>query len=549
MRTRISNKKRKYIPTVIFILIYTLGRITNLCFFIILLIILIIANLASLVIIVALSLSNLSTSGYAYIGDSLLNTSGIIKVNSSTETVNITFDTRVDAVYHTSTKPPIITNYLPKKEMNTNESYSDYNYLGIDEPIYLLPGSKIIYSTKVTMAKANNSSSNIACIILFHNLIKFTDFITYGTHSELNKHRFTAADTIAVLSRSFNITEESQYYVGITVEEGVTVASNVSIIRTYYDLSQLTPEHTCIDSLSCNITTCSSGNCDESYIIIETKNSTYVSYTVEHSRLFTSTVILLTTITIMIATLAIIVLITLCLILNRYKKWEALRGSEYSDTAALFNIQQSLESFPNSLSEPHQNIPIVRETTLSFDHLEDDQSEDYSQYATTNEGCVHIPRHLENDDDLPVPLFNRQQLLRSLSYNTAQSNIETGRSSTQQPTLLGPVAMETIKHATTTTMTNSIDETDFMSNDQVVPDTHQTTFNYPITCTSRAEDTTSRAVYITSRAVYITSRAVYITSRAVDITSRAVDITSKAVDITSRAEDTMLPFQQYASGT
>ena len=425
--------------------------------------------------------------------------------------MNIAFDTRVNAVYNTSTKPPIITNYLPKKEMIANDSYSDYNYLGIGEPIYLLPGSKIIYSTKVTMAKANNSSSNIACIILFHNLIKFTDFITYGAHSEPNRHWFTAADTTAVLSWSFNITEESQYYVGIIVEEGVTVTSNVSIIRTYYDLSQLVPENTCIDSLSCDITTCSSVICDESYIIIETKNSTYVSYTA-HSRVSASTVIILTTITLM-ALLAIIVLIIFSVLILIYcLKRKALRSPKYSDTAALSNKQQSSVSFPISPSELHQNRRFFRKSTPSFDHLEVDQSEDCSQYATTNERCEHISRHLENDDDLPVPLFNRPQLLRSLSYDTAQSNIETGRSSTQQPTLQRPVAMETIGHDTT--MACSTDETSFMSNDQVVPDTPQTTFNYPEACTSRAVDTTSRAV-----------------------------------DITSRAEDTMLPFQQYANGT
>ena len=436
--------------------------------------------------------------------------------------MNIAFDTRVNAVYNTSTKPPIITNYLPKKEMIANDSYSDYNYLGIGEPIYLLPGSKIIYSTKVTMAKANNSSTNITCIILFHNLIKFTDFIRDGVHSEPKEYCFVAANTTAVLSWSFNITEESQYYVGITVEEGVTVTSNVSIIRTYYDLSQLTPEHTCIDSLSCNITTCSSGNCDESYLIIETKNSTYVSYTAERIRIFSTSIVIVLTISQTLTTMvSIIIIICVALIIIRTKRRWTMKNSKNPacDTAALSNRQQSSESFPNSVSELYQNRQFVRETTLSFDHLEVDQSEDYPQYATTNERCVHIPRNLENDDVLPVPLPNRQQLLRSLSNNTAQSNRETGRSSTQKQTLLGPVAMETIRHATT--MTCSIDETSFMSNDQVVPNTHQTIFNYPEACTSRAVDTTSRAVYITSR----------------------------AVDITSRAEDTTLPFQQYANGT
>ena len=65
---------------------------------------------------------------------------------------------------------------------------------------------------------------------------------------------------------------------------------------------------------------------------------------------------------------------------------------------------------------------------------------------------------------------------------------KTSRSSTQQPTLQRPVAMETIGHDTT--MACSTDETGFMSDNQVVPDTHQTTFNYPITCSSRAVDTT-----------------------------------------------------------
>ena len=508
MCTWISDNKRKYIPTVIFILIYTLEKTIlltiSLCFIILL--------MASMAIIVALYLSNLSNSGYAYIGDSLLNTSGIIKVNSSTETVNIAFDTRVNAVYNTSTKPPIITNYLPKKEMIANDSYSDYNYLGIGEPIYLLPGSKIIYSTKVTMAKANNSSTNITCIILFHNLIRFTDFITYGAHSEPNRHYFVAANTTAVLSWSFNITEESQYYVGIAIADGVTVTSNVSIIRTYYDLSQLTPEHTCIDSLSCDITTCSSGNCDESYIIIETKNSTYVSYTAERRRFSTLSYILITLLMFVLITMAYTSLASIIMcICTKMKNSEG----PACDTAALSNKQQYSVSFPKSLSELHQNRPVVRETILSFDHSEVDQSEDCPQHATTNERCVHISRHLENDDVLPVPLPNRQQLLRSLSNNTAQSNIETGRSSTQKPTLPGPGAMKT-RHATTMTCSN-----DDMSNDQVVPDTQQTTFNYPITCSSRAEDTTSRAE----------------------------DSTSRAVDSTSRAVDTTLPFQQYTNGT
>ena len=486
MRTQISDNKRKYIPTVIFIPIYTLGRIITLCF-IILLIILIIACLASLAIIIVLFLRNLSTSGYAYIGDSLLNTSGIIKVNSSTETVNIAFDTRVNAVYNTSTKPPIITNYLPKKEMYANESYSDYNYLGIGEPIYLLPGSKIIYSTKVTMAKANNSSTNITCIILFHNLIKFTDFITYGAYSEPNRHRFTAADTTSVLSWSFNITEESQYYVGIAIADGVTVTSNVSIIRAYYDLSQLTPEHTCIDSLSCNITICSSVICDESYIIIETKNSTYVSYTAERRGLSTSTVITIIFVTIVVALIALIALIEIIvIILYCYERRKALRSSKYFDTAASFNIQQSSKSFPNSPYELNQNRSFARE----------------SRY-------IH---RLDYDNIFELSEEPRPQPLRSLSYNTAHKKIKSSRSSTQQPTLQRPVAMETIKHATT--MTCSTNETSFMSNVQVVPDTPQTIFNYPEACTSRAVNTTSRAV-----------------------------------NTTSRAEDTTLLFQPYANGT
>ena len=435
---------------------------------------------------IALSLRNVTTFEYAIIGDSLLNTSGIIKLNSSTEKF-VAFDTRVEAVYHTSTKPPIITNYLPKREMIASESYSDYNYLGIDEPIYLLPGSKIIYSIKVTMAKATSSSTNIACIIHFHNLIRFTGFIRYGVYSEPNKHCFIAADmSTAVLSWSFNITEESQYYVGITVKEGVTVTSTVSIIRTYYDISQLTPENMCIDSLSCDITTCSSGNCDESYIIIETKNSTYVLYAAEHSRLVP------TYITVISVTLSALIMLVISIIMvyavkSKFTKQKRkLRSSKNSacDTVALSKRQQSSVSLipnPKLLSQLYQNKPVVRKITPLFDYLEADQSEDYPQYATISDECVHIPRQLKNDD-LSVAL-NRQQLLRSFAYNTAQSNIETGKSSTQEPR---PVAMETIMHATT--MTHSIDETSFVSNDQVVPDTNQTTFNYPEACTSsRAE--------------------------------------------------------------
>uniref|UniRef100_A0A1X7U9J8 Death domain-containing protein n=1 Tax=Amphimedon queenslandica TaxID=400682 RepID=A0A1X7U9J8_AMPQE len=175
-------------------------------------------------------------------------------------------------------KPSTTTERLPEIEIASKENgyYQDYNYLGINQPIYLLARSVINYKTTLQIKEPHNSFDNLACVILFNSLAKFDDFFRYGTHSESQMQCFTNENTSSV-SWSFSIAEESQYYVGISIKRGVTVTSNVSIDRAYYNLSQ-TARNICTNSLSCNITVCSDILlCEKSYIIIKTKGITEVA--------------------------------------------------------------------------------------------------------------------------------------------------------------------------------------------------------------------------------------------------------------------------------
>ncbi|XP_019863514.1 PREDICTED: uncharacterized protein LOC109592525, partial [Amphimedon queenslandica] len=213
-----------------------------------------------------------------YIGDSLRNTTGVHEASSSIGNVNMNFNIRIDSVYFMSKKPSTTTEHLPEIEIASKENgyYQDYNYLGINQPIYLLAGSVINYKTTLQIKEPHNSFDNLACVILFNSLAKFDDFFRYGTHSGSQKQCFTNENTSSV-SWSFSIAEESQYYVGISIKRGVTVTSNVSIDRAYYNLSQ-TARNICTNSLSCNITVCSDILlCEKSYIIIKTKGITEVA--------------------------------------------------------------------------------------------------------------------------------------------------------------------------------------------------------------------------------------------------------------------------------
>lgn len=234
--------------------------------------------------IIALLFTRHTSFQQYYTGDILWNTSTVISASSQIALVIMEFDTPVEGIYLADTMPSIAIYNLPKRQMTTyyGVTFQDYNYIGLGEPIYLLTGSKIIYSTKVIMYKTYTLNITVACIFIFDNPTKFANFITYGRHSgNLKKQCFTPANVTAV-SWSFDITEEeSQYYVGIAVADGVTVASNVSIIRAYYDLSQLSAIYGCVNSSYCTVTMCNTIICNkesESYIIIDTAGSTNMSY-------------------------------------------------------------------------------------------------------------------------------------------------------------------------------------------------------------------------------------------------------------------------------
>ena len=232
-------------------------------------------------LLIILAITPQPYSSQIFIGDVLMNTSSVITVSSSIAVVDLTFDVSINGLYTAETNPPMLFDYLPEIEIITDKyGIQEYNYLGKGEPIYLLVGSKIIYSTYIETDKIYNSSVNVACVFLFDNPTNFANYILFGRKHEVKKTKCFAMNTPST-NWSFDITYESQYYVGVSVKKGITVASNVSIIRSYYDLSQVTLEVICSNSISCTVRTCNSvcNKKAESYIIIETSHSTNMSYT------------------------------------------------------------------------------------------------------------------------------------------------------------------------------------------------------------------------------------------------------------------------------
>ena len=134
------------------------------------------------------------------------------------------------------------------------------------------------------MIDSNESFAQSTSLYLFNNFTEFKNFRHGAPHVQyLNVHNYTSKGTKQTMQLvwTFNVTEESQYYVGINVENGATVLANVSIIRVYYNTSGLKEEHCITNNLSdCSLKLCSSFICGKRffYIAIETSQSAELTY-------------------------------------------------------------------------------------------------------------------------------------------------------------------------------------------------------------------------------------------------------------------------------
>ncbi|XP_019860133.1 PREDICTED: uncharacterized protein LOC109588402 isoform X2 [Amphimedon queenslandica] len=235
-------------------------------------------------------------SGSIYIGDVLGDSSGLLKV-SSPAVATAKFETHYGIeIFETNQFPTIVTDKLPLQHFNVSSDWlvdtvvtrDSLNYLGSYDPIYLLSGSSIQYNVTIKCTKRINSQY-AACLYLFDDYASFDDFINSNLngHPETASHCFESKAT-ATLSYSFNITTNGLYYVGIAFLGSVNIQASASVVRQYYNTSELELIQVCSSSHTCVITVCNIFLCiDQSttYFLIQPANITKVNYTFSSPRL------------------------------------------------------------------------------------------------------------------------------------------------------------------------------------------------------------------------------------------------------------------------
>ena len=220
--------------------------------------------------------------------DNLANGSYLISLNSSISSVSLALD-RPDIiestvfVYISTNVPLMYQSSLPVKRIGglLGESRYNYNYFGADQPVYLISGSTLTYQLIINI-QGNKSISCPCKLFLFDNEVDYMNFKNYNP--------FTSSDVSSCLMESnstwtFDVTQASSYYIGLEIEKGYEVTSDVSIERAYYDSNGLQSPNDCSHPLtfndpSCTVRLCSIIYCDRitKYLLLVSKNTNEVSY-------------------------------------------------------------------------------------------------------------------------------------------------------------------------------------------------------------------------------------------------------------------------------
>ena len=199
------------------------------------------------------------------------------------ETVNISI---------TSSEPAKTIQHLPQINIDKLPGGRRYNYnyyTKSDHPIYLLPNS---YLTYVMSILNNNSSTCPIKLYLFDNATSYANFKNYQKYTAIAYSSCPIENVTKSLTTkftwTFNITKQGSYYVGIEIDTGVHVTSNVSGIRIYYNITGLSLESPSECSqplsahyLSCQMTLqCSKFYCnrEKKYLLIEPTGPVGISY-------------------------------------------------------------------------------------------------------------------------------------------------------------------------------------------------------------------------------------------------------------------------------
>ena len=215
------------------------------------------------------------------IGD-ILSTSSLISVDSTVSSVTISLTslssfTWAANVSLSSTKPSVSIEYLPQTTLINPPSLLypiSFNYLGADNPIYLLPGSKLLYNISISSVK--NTSKCPARLHLFNDIVNYLASSDAILSSPCLSVDFPTLWTV-------NINDSSSYYVRIEKNDEVNVTSVTSVVRVYYNTTDLKTINECSlltnNKSSCIVTTCGSTcNRQDEYIIVKPTDNVGIQY-------------------------------------------------------------------------------------------------------------------------------------------------------------------------------------------------------------------------------------------------------------------------------
>ena len=319
------------------------------------------------------------------IGDILGNSSSLITVDSSyTRSSSITFSASNEQgqgqpytviLLPENVVPSTIMDYLPLERFPLlseaeSEYRGDFNYLGGDEPIYLLSGSSITYNLTIT-----SNTTYPVCLYLFMNETHYNTFLMSVGSSKVyrysNSNCFTLTNTTvrkrltASASFFFNIINAGQYYVGIQLQTGITVQANASVVRVYYNTTGLQQQNTCNDITSCSIDLCSTFICSHEAItsfLIKSSNRTSINYSFTSPRFTLAEFVVSTTLALVI--IVIIVISVGAAILVNYR----------STTKSTLHKQQNRNSASAHIDEYSQNFLSYGRVFSSNSYCDDTDS-------------------------------------------------------------------------------------------------------------------------------------------------------------------------------
>ena len=193
-------------------------------------------------------------------------------------------------IYISSSEPAKAIQHLPQKSIDKligGRRYN-YNYYSGDQPIYLLPDSNITYVMDILN---NNSPTCPIQLYLFDNFTSYVNFKNYQKYTAVASSPCVIESVTKSTTKftwTFNITKQGSYYVGIKIDTGVHVTSNVSGVRIYYNITGLSLESPSecsqplsLDHLSCSMRLhCSKFYCNrqKKYLLIKPTGQVGISY-------------------------------------------------------------------------------------------------------------------------------------------------------------------------------------------------------------------------------------------------------------------------------